>query len=77
MFGWNNRLGEPNKKRSAGNKWLRFRRGSRNKWTACYNKKGVVDKDKFYRPRNKVNRFDRNKLWLELTKDEAKTYKHD
>ena len=40
-------------------------------------KKGVVDKDKFYLPRNKVNRFDGNKLWFELTKDEAKTYKHD
>lgn len=40
-------------------------------------KKGVVDKDKFYLPRNKVNRFDGNKLWLELAKDEAKTYKHD
>ena len=40
-------------------------------------KKGVVDKNKFYLPRNKVNRFDGNKLWFELTKDEAKTYKHD
>jgi hypothetical protein len=40
-------------------------------------KKGVVDKDKFYLPRNKVNRFDGNKLWFEVTKDEAKAYKHD
>ena len=40
-------------------------------------KKGVVDKDKFYLPRNKVNRFDGYKLWFEVTKDEAKTYKHD
>lgn len=40
-------------------------------------KKGLVDKDKFYLPRNKVNRFDGNKLWFEVTKDEAKTYKQD
>jgi hypothetical protein len=40
-------------------------------------KKGVVDKDRFYLPRNKVNRFDGDKLWFEVTKDEAKTYKHD
>ena len=40
-------------------------------------KKGVVDKDKYYLPRNKVNRFDGDKLWFEVTKDEAKTYKHD
>jgi len=40
-------------------------------------KKGVVDKDRFFLPRNKVNRFDGHKLWFEVTKDEAKTYKHD
>lgn len=40
-------------------------------------KKGVVDKDRFFLPRNKVNRFDGDKLWFEVTKDEAKTYKHD
>ena len=40
-------------------------------------KKGIVDKDRFYLPRNKVNRFDGDKLWFEVTKDEAKTYKHD
>lgn len=40
-------------------------------------KKGAVDKNEFYLPRNKVNRFDGNKLWFELTKDEAKEYKHD
>ena len=40
-------------------------------------KKGVVDKDKFYLPRNKVIRFDEDKLWFEVTKDEAKAYKHD
>ena len=40
-------------------------------------KKGVVDKDRFFLPRNKVNRFDGDKLWFEVTKDEAKTYRHD
>ena len=39
-------------------------------------KKGVVDKDKFYLPRNKVNRFDGDKLWFEISKEEAETYKH-
>jgi hypothetical protein len=40
-------------------------------------KKGVVDKDRFYLPRNKVNKFDGDKLWFEVSKDEAKAYKHD
>jgi len=40
-------------------------------------KKGVVDKDRFFLPRNKVIRFDGDKLWFEVTKDEAKTYRHD
>jgi len=39
-------------------------------------KKGVVDKEKFYLPRNKVNRFDGDKLWFEVTKEDAETYKH-
>ena len=39
-------------------------------------KKGVIDKDKFYLPRNKVNRFDGDKLWFEISKDEAHAYKH-
>ena len=40
-------------------------------------KKGVIDKDKFYLPRNKVNRFDGDKLWFEISKDEAHAYKHN
>src|SRR6187431_3539102 len=40
-------------------------------------KKGVVDKDKFYLPRNKALRFEEDKLWFEVSKDEAKAYKHD
>ena len=39
-------------------------------------KKGIVDKDKFYLPRNKVSRFDGDKLWFEVSKEEAETYKH-
>ncbi len=39
-------------------------------------KKGVVDKDKFYLPRNKANKFDGDKLWFEISKDEAHAYKH-
>jgi len=40
-------------------------------------KKGIVDKDKFYLPKNKVKRFDGNKLWFEVTKEEAETYRRD
>ena len=40
-------------------------------------KKGVVDKDKFYLPRSKALKFDGDKVWFEVTKDEAKAYKHD
>jgi hypothetical protein len=40
-------------------------------------KKGVVDKDKFYLPKSKALRFDGDKVWFEVTKDEAKAYKQD
>jgi hypothetical protein len=40
-------------------------------------KKGVVDKDRFYLPRDKVSRFDGDKLWFEVTKDMAKEYRRD
>jgi hypothetical protein len=39
-------------------------------------KKGIVDKDRFYLPRNKISRFDGDKLWFEVTKEDAETYKH-
>jgi hypothetical protein len=39
-------------------------------------KKGVVDKDKFYLPKTKANKFDGDKLWFEVTKEEAHAYKH-
>jgi hypothetical protein len=40
-------------------------------------KKGVVDKDKFHLPKSKALRFDGDKVWFEVTKDEAKAYKQD
>ena len=40
-------------------------------------KKGVVDKDRFYLPRDKVDRFDRHNLWFNITEEEAKLYKKD
>jgi hypothetical protein len=40
-------------------------------------KKGVVDKDRFYLPRSKFVKFDGDKVWLNITKDEAKAYKLD
>ena len=40
-------------------------------------KKGVVDKDRFYLPRAKAVRFDGDKLWFELTEEEAKRYRRD
>ena len=39
-------------------------------------KKGIVDKDKFYLPKSKANRFDGDKLWFEITKEDAETFKH-
>jgi hypothetical protein len=39
-------------------------------------KKGRFDKDKFYQPRDKVSRFDRNKVWFTVTRDVANIYKH-
>jgi hypothetical protein len=40
-------------------------------------KKGTVDKDKFFLPKSKALRFDGDKVWFEVTKDEAKAYKQD
>ena len=38
-------------------------------------KRGVVDKDKFYLPKNKVVRYDGQKVWFNVTKHEAKAFK--
>jgi hypothetical protein len=40
-------------------------------------KRGVVDKDKFYLPRSKAVKFDGDKVWFNVTKDEAKAFKKD
>jgi hypothetical protein len=40
-------------------------------------KKGVVDKDRYYLPRSKAIRFDGDKLYLDLSKDETKRYRRD
>ena len=40
-------------------------------------KRGVVDKDKFYLPKNKVVRYDGHKVWFNVTKDESKAFKKD
>ena len=40
-------------------------------------KKGIVDKDKFYLPKNLVEAFDGNKLLFKITKEEAQTYRRD
>ena len=39
--------------------------------------KGNVAKDRFYIPKNLVERFDGNTLYFKITKDEAKEYKRD
>lgn len=39
--------------------------------------KGVLDKDKFYPPKNLVEAFDGNKLILKVTKEEAQFYRRD
>jgi len=40
-------------------------------------KKGIVDNDKFYLPKSKVNSLDGDKLRFEVTKEEAEIYRRD
>jgi hypothetical protein len=40
-------------------------------------KKGVVDKDKFYLPKNLVERFDGHKVFFSLTKEDDQNYRID
>ena len=40
-------------------------------------KKGVVDKEKFYLPKNLVERFDGDKVWFSISKEDAQTYRKD
>ena len=39
--------------------------------------KGVVSKDRYYLPKSLLSRFDGNKLWFNITKDEVNKYKND
>jgi hypothetical protein len=38
-------------------------------------KRGHVDKDKFYLPKSLVERFDGDKVWFSITKEDAQNYK--
>jgi hypothetical protein len=40
-------------------------------------KKGVLDKDKFYLPKNLVEAFDGDTLRFRITKEEAQNYRRD
>jgi len=40
-------------------------------------KKGVVDKDKFYLPKSLVERFDGDKVWFSISKEDAEFYRKD
>ena len=39
--------------------------------------KGVLDKDKFYLPKNVVDRFDGQNVWFKITKEDAEVYRRD
>jgi hypothetical protein len=39
--------------------------------------KGTVDKERYYFPKNLVERFDGDTVYFKLTKEEAKQYKRD
>jgi hypothetical protein len=40
-------------------------------------KKGVVDKDKFYLPKNLAERYDGHNLWFRISKEDAQQYRRD
>jgi hypothetical protein len=39
--------------------------------------KGTVDKERYYIPKSLVERFDGDKVYFKVTKEEAKEYKRD
>ena len=39
--------------------------------------KGIVDKDKFYLPKSLVERFDGDKVWFSISKEDAQFYRKD
>ena len=40
-------------------------------------KKGIVDKDKFYLPKNLAERYDGHKIWFKISKEDAQQYRRD
>ena len=40
-------------------------------------KRGLVDKDKFYLPKTLDERFDGDKVWFSITKEDAQNYKKE
>jgi hypothetical protein len=39
--------------------------------------KGLIDKDRYYIPKDLIDTFDMNHVWFGITEDEAKQYKRD
>jgi hypothetical protein len=39
--------------------------------------KGTVDKERYYIPKNSIERFDGDTVYFKINKDEAKEYKRD
>jgi hypothetical protein len=40
-------------------------------------KKGIVDKDRFYLPKNLAERYDGHKIWFNISKEDAQVYRRD
>jgi hypothetical protein len=40
-------------------------------------KKGIVDKDKFYLPKTLAERYDGDKIWFRISKEDAQVYRRD
>lgn len=40
-------------------------------------KKGIVDKDMFYLPKNLAERYDGHKIWFKISKEDAQQYRRD
>jgi hypothetical protein len=40
-------------------------------------KKGIVDKDKFYLPKNLAERYDGHNLWFNISKEDAQQFRRD
>jgi hypothetical protein len=40
-------------------------------------KKGIVDKDKFYLPKNLAERYDGHNIWFNISKEDAQQFRRD